>query len=85
MRVVCINNMVKRTNSNGESYEKPDKFLIIGKSYETFMRPDEFERCSVVGLDDDEREGEIVGDRVYDKYLFVTLDEWREIQLNKIL
>ena len=85
MKVVCINNMVKRTKSNGESYEKSDKFLIIGKSYETFMRPDEFEICTVVGLGDDEREGEIVGDRVYNKNLFVTLDEWREMQLNKIL
>ena len=85
MRVVCINNMVKRTKSNGESYEKPDKFLIIGKSYETFMRPDEFEICTVVGLSDDEREGKIFGDRVYDKCQFTTLDEWREMQLNKIL
>lgn len=67
MKVVCINNMVKRTNSNGESYEIPDKFLIIGKSYETFMSPSEFERCSVVGLYDDN--AELIGDRIYDKYI----------------
>ena len=83
MRVVCINNMVKRTNSNGESYEKPDKFLIIGKSYETFMAPSEFERCCVVGLYDDN--AELIGDHIYDKYQFTTLEEWREMQLKKIL
>lgn len=83
MRVVCINNMVKRRNSNGENYEKPDKFLIIGKSYETFMSPSEFERCSVVGLYDDNEE--LIGNIVYDKCQFTTLEEWREIQLNKLL
>ena len=74
MRVVCINNMI---------YEKPDKFLIIGKSYETFMAPSEFEICSVVGLYDDN--ADLIGGRVYDKCQFTTLEEWREIQLKKIL
>ena len=85
MRIVCINNMVKRTNSNGESYEKPDKFLIIGKSYETFMEADQFERCRVVGLYEENQDGAIPYDRVYDKNLFVTIDEWREMQLNKLI
>lgn len=83
MRVVCINNKITRRNSKGEFYEVIDELLTIGKSYETFMPPSEFERCSVVGLYDDN--AELIGDRIYDKCQFTTLEEWREMQLKKIL
>ena len=84
MRVVCISNMVRRYHSNGDVYEIVDPFLKIGKSYETFMSPREFEICSVVGLWVEGTESDIVGDRVYDKYLFIPIAEWREKQLNKL-
>ena len=83
MRVVCINNKITRRNSKGEFYEVIDELLNIGKSYETFMAPIEFEICSVVGLYDDN--ADLIGDRVYDKCQFTTLEEWREMQLKKIL
>jgi hypothetical protein len=76
--------MVRRYHSNGDVYEVVDSFLKIGKSYETFMSPQEFENGSVVGLCDEESEDEIVDDRVYDKYLFMPIAEWREKQLNKL-
>jgi hypothetical protein len=85
MRVVCISNLTRRYHSNGDVYEVVSPFLKIGKSYETFMSPKEFETCSVVGLWDEETEDDIVGDRVYDRYLFISIEEWREMQLNKIL
>lgn len=86
MRIVCINNMVKRPTTNGVAPLEPDKFLIIGKSYETFMEADQFERCRVVGLYEENQDGAIIPyDRVYDKNLFVTIDEWREMQLNKLI
>ena len=84
MKVVCISNLTRRYHSNGDVYEVVDPFLKIGKSYETFMSPKEFENVSVVGLWDEESEDEIVGDRVYDKYLFISIEEWREIQLLKL-
>ena len=84
MRIVCIDNKVIRTDSRGVSYLKTDEFLKVGKSYETFMTPKEFETCSVVGLCDEETEDDIVGDRLYDKYLFLPIAEWREKQLNEI-
>ena len=84
MKVVCISNLTRRYHSNGDVYEVVDPFLKIGKSYETFMSPKEFENGSVVGLWDEESEDEIVGDRVYDKYLFISIEEWREIQLLKL-
>lgn len=83
MRVVCINNKITRRNSKGEFYEVIDELLNIGKSYETFMSPSEFERCSVVGLYDDN--ADLIGDHIYDKCQFTTLEDWREMQLKKIL
>ena len=35
-----------------------------------------------VGDDDN---AELIGDHIYDKYQFTTLEEWREMQLKKIL
>ena len=84
MRIVCIDNKIIRTDSRGVSYLKTDEFLKVGKSYETFMSPKEFEICSVVGLWYEETEDDIVDDRVYSKYLFVTIEQWREMQLNKL-
>jgi hypothetical protein len=85
MRVVCISNLTRRYHSNGDVYEVIDPFLKIGKSYETFMPPKEFENGSVVGLWDEESEDEIVGDRLYDKYLFISIEDWRDKQLNELL
>ena len=86
MKVVCINNKVSRLDSKGFSYTKIDPILVIGKIYEIYMTPVEFEICSVVGIVDNKRTStyEIIGDRVYDKELFITLEEWRELQLNKL-
>ena len=47
------------------------------------MAPSEFERCYVVGLYDDN--AELIGDHIYDKCQFTTLEEWLEMQLKKIL
>ena len=84
MRLVCIKNMVKKYNSKDENFiEIVDRHLIIGKSYETFMTQKEFEICSVVGIYDD-LSNEIIGDRVYDKHLFVTIEDWRDIKIKEL-
>lgn len=84
MRLVCIKNMVKKYNSKDENFiEIVDEHLIIGKSYETFMTQKEFEMGSVVGIYDD-LSNEIIGDRVYDKHLFVTIEDWRDIKIKEL-
>lgn len=86
MKIVCIDNKTTRFNSDREPYSKVEPLLQIGKIYEIYMTPKEFEICSVVGLVDVDGIDtyEILGNRVYDKHLFIPIDQWREIQLLKL-
>ena len=84
MKVVCIGNTTTRFNSKREPYSKIEPLLQIGKIYEIYMTPKEFEICSVVGIVDEERDDEILGDKIFDKHLFIPIDQWREIQLLKL-
>jgi hypothetical protein len=84
MKVVCIDNKTTRFNSAREPYSKVEPLLQIGKIYEIYMNPKEFEICSVVGIVDGERGDEILGHKIFDKHLFIPIDQWREIQLLKL-
>ena len=84
MKVVCVDNKTTRFNSAREPYSKIEPLLQIGKIYEIYMNPKEFEICSVVGIIDEERGGEILGNKIFDKHLFIPIDQWREIQLLKL-
>lgn len=69
-KIVCINNKpIKRVNEKIQN-------LTIGKIYETYDRPD---YSSIVVIND-------IGNEVlYSSSRFITLEEWRERKLNKIL
>jgi hypothetical protein len=84
MKVVCVDNKTTRFNSKREPYLKLEPLLQIGKIYEIYMTPKEFEICSVVGIVDEERGDGILGRKVFDKHLFIPIDQWREIQLLKL-
>jgi hypothetical protein len=81
MKVVCINNMELGRDSNGKSRLKRLP-LTIGKTYEII--PDDQiisqnVRFYAIEKDDDDES------RLYAANYFVTLDVWREQQLNRIL
>jgi len=81
MKVVCINNMELGRDSNGKS--RLNRLpLTIGKTYESI--PDDQiisqnVRFYAIEKDDDDES------RLYAAQYFVTLDVWREQQLNRIL
>jgi len=81
MKVVCINNMELGRDSNGKS--RLNRLpLTIGKTYESI--PDDQiisqnVRFYAIEKDDDDES------RLYAANYFVTLDVWREQQLNRIL
>jgi bisphosphoglycerate-independent phosphoglycerate mutase (AlkP superfamily) len=81
MKVVCINNMELGRDSNGKSRLKRLP-LTIGKTYESI--PDDQiisqnVRFYAIEKDNDDES------RLYAANYFVTLDVWREQQLNRIL
>jgi hypothetical protein len=81
MKVVCINNMELGRDSNGKSRLKRLP-LTIGKTYESI--PDDQiisqnVRFYAIEKDNDDQS------RLYAANYFVTLDVWREQQLNRIL
>ena len=81
MKVVCINNVELGRDSNGKSRLKRLP-LTIGKTYESI--PDDQiisqnVRFYAIEKDDDDES------RLYAAQYFVTLDVWREQQLNRIL
>ncbi len=81
MKVVCINNMELGRDSNGKSRLKRLP-LTIGKTYESI--PDDQiisqnVRFYAIEKDNDNES------RLYAAQYFVTLDVWREQQLNRIL
>jgi hypothetical protein len=87
MKVVCVDNKTTRFNSKREPYSKIEPLLQIGKIYEIYMTPKEFEICSVVGIVDERGDGRgdgILGRKIFDKHLFIPIDQWREIQLLKL-
>lgn len=76
MKVVCIKDTVARYDSKGNPYELRDPFLKIGAAYTSISEGDDvivFENAD--------------GDTwlSYERGIFVTQDEWRERQLNKLL
>jgi hypothetical protein len=81
MKVICINNMELGRDSNGKSRLKRLP-LTIGKTYESI--PDDQiisqnVRFYAIEKDNDDQS------RLYAANYFVTLDVWREQQLNRIL
>ena len=81
MKLVCINNMELGRDSNGKSRLKRLP-LTIGKTYERI--PDDQIISQNVRFYEIEKDD---GDesRLYAANYFVTLDVWREQQLNRIL
>ena len=81
MKVVCINNMELGRDSNGKS--RLNRLpLTIGKTYESIPEDNIISqnvRFYMIEKDNDDQS------RLYAANYFVTLDVWREVQLNRIL
>jgi hypothetical protein len=81
MKVVCIKDTVTMYNSKADPYEYRDPFLVIGKTYTSISEGDDviiFENAN----------GDYFRPRTwlsYERGIFVTPDEWRDRQLNKLL
>jgi len=79
VKIVCVNNI----ELSKDYYGKPREPLTIGQSYEidesgTFGFPGKAEFYSLIKDDN--------GDSfIYPSNYFVTIDVWREMQLNKLI
>jgi len=80
MKVVCINNIELGKDSHGKPRHKRLP-ITIGQTYEADLNyigsKDSF---YMLKKDNNEVEG-----MIYSSHYFVTIDVWREMQLNKII
>ena len=83
MKLVCINDKIIQTDSMGNDYLKKDDFLEVGKVYDLpYYELDRYlSSTSHVRFWIEDGSYSLV----FPKENFVTLEEWREIQLSKIL
>ena len=83
MKVVCINNIELGKDSHGKPRHKRLP-LTIGQTYEAEMPiySDIPSKASFYMLEKDNNE---VEGMIYSSHYFVTIDVWREMQLNKII
>jgi hypothetical protein len=81
MKIVCINNVELGRDSNGKPRHNRLP-LTIGKTYES-MPEDQIisqnVRFYMIEKDNDDKS------RLYAAQYFVTVDVWREMQLNKLI
>jgi hypothetical protein len=81
MKVVCINNV----ELGKDSYGKPRHKILpvtIGQTYEVEICYDIPGKGNFYMLEKDNNE---VEGMIYSTHYFVTIDVWREMQLNKII
>ena len=76
MKLVCIKDTITKYNSKADPYEDRDPFLVIGKTYTSIADGD-----NVIIFEN--AEGDVW--LSYERGIFVTQDEWRNRQLNKLL
>lgn len=82
MKLVCINDKIIQTDSMGNDYLKKDDFLEVGKVYDLpYYKLDSYLTFNHVRIWVEDG----LYSLVFPKENFVTLEEWREMQLNKIL
>ena len=83
MKVVCINNIELGKDSHGKPRHKRLP-LTIGQTYEaeipTYSDIPGKDSFYMLEKDNNEVEG-----MIYSSHYFVTIDVWREMQLNKII
>lgn len=83
MKVVCINNIELGKDSHGKPRHKRLP-LTIGQTYEaeipTYSDIPSKDSFYMLEKDNNEVEG-----MIYSSHYFVTIDVWREMQLNKII
>ena len=76
MKLVCIKDTITKYNSKADPYEYSDPFLVIGKTYTSIADGD-----NVIIFENSEGDVWLS----YERGIFVTQDEWRNRQLNKLL
>jgi hypothetical protein len=75
MKVVCIKDTVTKYNSKGNPYESRDPFLVIGKVYTGIA-----DGAGVILFENEEGDTWLS----YERGIFVSINEWRERQLNDL-
>lgn len=86
MKLVCVNDKILRRDSMGNEYLKKDDFLEVGKVYDLpYYELDRYLSSSYIRFWFDDKTEYGSHSLIFSKENFVTLEEWREIQLNKIL
>jgi hypothetical protein len=81
MKVVCINNIELGKDPNGKPRHKKLS-LTIGQTYEA--EPDGIILGKVEFYMLEEDNNKVVG-IIYPTHYFVTIDVWREMQINKLI
>ena len=79
MKIVCQKETITRRNSYGDSYEREDPFLSLGKVYDSDQEPFIISDDMTIIFTGCEKW------KIYDWSNFITLEDWREKQLNKIV
>ena len=77
MKIVCIKESITRRDSYGDTYERLDPFLFLGKVYDSDQEPFIISEDMTIIF--------TVEWKIYDWSNFITLEDWREKQLNKIV
>ena len=84
MKLVCVNDKILRRDSIGNYSLKKDDFLEVGKVYDLpYYELDRYLSTKHIRIWVEDYSGTY--SLVFPKENFVSLEEWREIQLNKIL
>lgn len=78
IKVVCINDTVKKFDSDGNSYQFRDPFLVIGKTYETPFYGPLHNIATIMFFDGN---GNWL---TYTNFNFLSLEEYRENKLNEL-
>jgi len=79
VKIVCIKESITRRDSYGNSYEREDPFLSLNKVYDSNQEPFVISEDITIIFTGGEKL------KIYDWSNFITLEEWREKQLKKIL
>ncbi len=78
MKLVCVNNIGSRYNSNGEE-RKVQYRLTIGKVYEDMSLEDLSGKKYALIENDDGNKG------IFESSLFISIDEWRDRKISELL
>jgi hypothetical protein len=85
MKLVCIDDKILRKDIGGHDYLKKEDFLEVGKVYDLpYLDYDRYVSSSYIRFWFDDKTEYGSHSLIFSKEKFVTLEEFRERQINKL-